>query len=393
MSEDSAWNQLFRINPDYPQTPMLSSQELQEELALWSNAQFQLEPVGAEHTKGIESTYKSRNISEQTSQQQSQHQNTWGFLDLAPQKQGSHVQYSTSQPSAANGTQINPLSFMMDAASTSDIINAITSPSAGAHSQWAQLAQQQQQPLKMASFGEVPMVPFVPLSQQPTAQPAVSPAITSGKVMAIAPSSTTKQLHHTPIVPKSAASSDLFQTSGVAASVQLSALRKAAAKTRSPVITTTAAATQASEAGTELKEQSEDEDDEEDNTQRKTAAEEDKRRRNTAASARFRIKKKLKEQALERTAREMSEKAETLEKRVQELEVETRWLKSLITERDPDVLNNVRCPCHHPNGLEGEEEDISGKLLASTSAAPRRTVTIAPSPSSGPEPPLKKSKI
>ncbi|PIA14965.1 hypothetical protein COEREDRAFT_21371, partial [Coemansia reversa NRRL 1564] len=60
------------------------------------------------------------------------------------------------------------------------------------------------------------------------------------------------------------------------------------------------------------------------------AAEEDKRRRNTAASARFRIKKKLKEQALERTAREMSEKAETLEKRVQELEVETRWLKSLI---------------------------------------------------------------
>ncbi|KAI9505537.1 hypothetical protein BX070DRAFT_180702, partial [Coemansia spiralis] len=59
-------------------------------------------------------------------------------------------------------------------------------------------------------------------------------------------------------------------------------------------------------------------------------AEEDKRRRNTAASARFRVKKKMKEQALERTAREMTAKAAALEKRVQELETETRWLKSLI---------------------------------------------------------------
>ncbi|KAJ2366897.1 hypothetical protein IW150_005820 [Coemansia sp. RSA 2607] len=82
------------------------------------------------------------------------------------------------------------------------------------------------------------------------------------------------------------------------------------------------------------------------------AAEEDKRRRNTAASARFRIKKKMKEQALERTAREMTAKAEALEKRVHELETETRWLKSLITEKDPSVLSNVHCPCHHPNGLD-----------------------------------------
>lgn len=63
------------------------------------------------------------------------------------------------------------------------------------------------------------------------------------------------------------------------------------------------------------------------------AAEEDKRRRNTAASARFRIKKKQREQALEKTAKEMTEKAAMLETKVQQLEMENKWLKGLITEK------------------------------------------------------------
>lgn len=71
----------------------------------------------------------------------------------------------------------------------------------------------------------------------------------------------------------------------------------------------------------------------------KMAAEEDKRRRNTAASARFRVKKKQREQALERTAKEMSQKAETLENRVKELEREIRWLKNLIIEKDERLLD------------------------------------------------------
>ncbi|KAF2430651.1 hypothetical protein EJ08DRAFT_563690, partial [Tothia fuscella] len=57
---------------------------------------------------------------------------------------------------------------------------------------------------------------------------------------------------------------------------------------------------------------------------------EDKRRRNTAASARFRIKKKQREQALEKTAKEMTEKASRLETKVGQLEMENKWLKSLI---------------------------------------------------------------
>jgi type IV secretory pathway VirB10-like protein len=67
--------------------------------------------------------------------------------------------------------------------------------------------------------------------------------------------------------------------------------------------------------------------------------EEDKRKRNTAASARFRMKKKLREQALEKTAKEMTVKAEALEKRMIELEKEAKWLRALVVEKDPALLN------------------------------------------------------
>lgn len=63
------------------------------------------------------------------------------------------------------------------------------------------------------------------------------------------------------------------------------------------------------------------------------AAEEDKRRRNTAASARFRVKKKQREQALEKTVKDTSARNTALETRVSELEVENQWLKDLITEK------------------------------------------------------------
>jgi hypothetical protein len=64
------------------------------------------------------------------------------------------------------------------------------------------------------------------------------------------------------------------------------------------------------------------------------AAEEDKRRRNTAASARFRVKKKQREQALEKTSKEMSDKVSSLEGRINQLETENKWLKNLITEKN-----------------------------------------------------------
>lgn len=63
------------------------------------------------------------------------------------------------------------------------------------------------------------------------------------------------------------------------------------------------------------------------------AVEEDKRRRNTAASARFRVKKKQREQALEKTAKDMTDRVTFLENRVAQLEMENKLLKDLITEK------------------------------------------------------------
>ncbi|KXG52264.1 Basic leucine zipper [Penicillium griseofulvum] len=83
-------------------------------------------------------------------------------------------------------------------------------------------------------------------------------------------------------------------------------------------------------------------------------AEEDKRRRNTAASARFRVKKKQREAALEQTVKETTEKNDILEARVSQLELENHWLRGLIMEK---------------NGAdEQSEQDISDmfkKFLAS----------------------------
>lgn len=63
------------------------------------------------------------------------------------------------------------------------------------------------------------------------------------------------------------------------------------------------------------------------------SAEEDRRRRNTAASARFRMKKKQREQTLEKSVRETTERNAALEARVAQLEMENRWLKNLLTEK------------------------------------------------------------
>ena len=57
---------------------------------------------------------------------------------------------------------------------------------------------------------------------------------------------------------------------------------------------------------------------------------EDKRRRNTAASARFRLKKKEREAALEGKAKELETKATELKKECRDLRRENEWLKGLL---------------------------------------------------------------
>ena len=70
------------------------------------------------------------------------------------------------------------------------------------------------------------------------------------------------------------------------------------------------------------------------------AIEEDKRRRNTAASARFRVKKKQREQELEQTAKELRERVAGLEKEVDTLKTENGWLRSLVVDKSVNTGRN-----------------------------------------------------
>lgn len=84
------------------------------------------------------------------------------------------------------------------------------------------------------------------------------------------------------------------------------------------------------------------------------AAEEDKRRRNTAASARFRVKKKQREQELEKKTKEMQDKVNSLETKVMQLEMENKWLKGLITAKGKDAEASME-----KTVVEREEEERS----------------------------------
>ena len=90
------------------------------------------------------------------------------------------------------------------------------------------------------------------------------------------------------------------------------------------------------------------------------AAEEDRRRRNTAASARFRMKKKQREQTLERTVRETTEKNATLEARVAQLEMENRWLKNLLTEKHEASTSRMAPPPSDSTALTSQGTNATG---------------------------------
>ncbi|KAK4640154.1 cystathionine gamma-lyase cys3 [Podospora bellae-mahoneyi] len=103
------------------------------------------------------------------------------------------------------------------------------------------------------------------------------------------------------------------------------------------------------------------------------AAEEDKRRRNTAASARFRIKKKQREQALEKSAKEMTEKVTMLEGRISALETENKWLKSLVTEKHGDKQDILEKFFKEFAAREAKKGSSSSGIKDSISAASSAT--------------------
>lgn len=71
-----------------------------------------------------------------------------------------------------------------------------------------------------------------------------------------------------------------------------------------------------------------------------------KRKRNTAASARFRIKKKMKEKQMEQQASELRDRLTVLEKKLKTLEMENKCLKQLLIEKNEkknsDLLDNIK---------------------------------------------------
>jgi hypothetical protein len=89
-------------------------------------------------------------------------------------------------------------------------------------------------------------------------------------------------------------------------------------------------------------------------------AAEDKRRRNTAASARFRLKKKEREAALEGKAKELEMKVNELERECEALRRENGWLKGLVI----GVTGAAQTPAVNPaplplttTGLKRTRED------------------------------------
>lgn len=87
----------------------------------------------------------------------------------------------------------------------------------------------------------------------------------------------------------------------------------------------------------------------------RVAAEEDKRRRNTAASARFRVKKKQREAALEKSAKELNDKMSALESKITQLETENQWLKKLLLEKNEGASAKDDIP-KSANGTRTKDE-------------------------------------
>ncbi|KAK9461745.1 uncharacterized protein V1516DRAFT_672840 [Lipomyces oligophaga] len=100
--------------------------------------------------------------------------------------------------------------------------------------------------------------------------------------------------------------------------------------------------------------------------QSRIAAEEDKRRRNTAASARFRIKKKQREQQMEQTAKELQDKVQQLEAKVLQLEMENKWLKNIVVEKNEVKATTQILTSRPSSAIEEQAEEGTAKSSSKT---------------------------
>jgi len=95
------------------------------------------------------------------------------------------------------------------------------------------------------------------------------------------------------------------------------------------------------------------------------AMSEEKRRRNTAASARFRVKKKIKTHTLERTVSDLSGRVGELEQEASDLRRENGWLKEIVVlksgrARGGDFLAGPSQPPSSQDTQGDDEESEEG---------------------------------
>ncbi|KAK7473227.1 hypothetical protein VKT23_001325 [Stygiomarasmius scandens] len=88
------------------------------------------------------------------------------------------------------------------------------------------------------------------------------------------------------------------------------------------------------------------------------SAAEDKRRRNTAASARFRLKKKEREVALENKAKELEVRVNELEKECEGLRRENGWLKGLVVGVTGAAQNNAQSSASIPSLKRTRDSEV-----------------------------------
>ncbi|KAJ3195868.1 hypothetical protein HDU82_001971 [Entophlyctis luteolus] len=114
----------------------------------------------------------------------------------------------------------------------------------------------------------------------------------------------------------------------------------------------------------------------------KTEQEMDKRKRNTEASARFRAKKKIKQQMLEMSTKELTERVELLERRLQEYSMEIIMLRQELacdtsgqrkSLRDIYAENNVE---YHPENLTAAGQGMLERGLIGIGAVSNTSSTF-----------------
>ncbi|KAI9462343.1 hypothetical protein BJY52DRAFT_1116212, partial [Lactarius psammicola] len=90
---------------------------------------------------------------------------------------------------------------------------------------------------------------------------------------------------------------------------------------------------------------------------------EEKRRRNTAASARFRIKKKLRTFNLEHTVSDLTGRVDELEQEAAGLRRENGWLKEIVMLKSSRVRggDTVAGPSHPSGSRNSKDEDEEGQ--------------------------------